>query len=108
MQPGLIDSDYTGPIKIMVRVLNPPIIIPKGSKIAQLIPFYCKVPHSDSSKVQGSEGFGSTGPLVAFMEILSPEKPLRKATISMPQKRVPLSTTTIQAQMMMDTGSDIW
>lgn len=36
--PGLIDADYTGTIQIMVQTLFPPIHIPQGSRIAQLIP----------------------------------------------------------------------
>lgn len=39
VQPGVIDEDYKGPIGIMIRVLCPPVTIPKGSKMAQLVPF---------------------------------------------------------------------
>ncbi|NXO55391.1 POK9 protein, partial [Aramus guarauna] len=35
---GLIDADYTGDIQIMVQTFFPPIHIPAGSKIAQLVP----------------------------------------------------------------------
>uniref|UniRef100_A0A803WDL8 dUTPase-like domain-containing protein n=1 Tax=Ficedula albicollis TaxID=59894 RepID=A0A803WDL8_FICAL len=41
--PGLIDADYTGIIKIIVKVFVPPVTIPEGSKIVQLIPFFPQV-----------------------------------------------------------------
>ncbi|NXU14773.1 POK9 protein, partial [Pardalotus punctatus] len=67
--PGLIDSDFTGEISIVAQTLFPPIHIPKGSKIAQLIP----IPHltAEMQKVGqsiecGNVGFGSTGGLVTL------------------------------------------
>ncbi|XP_074755489.1 deoxyuridine 5'-triphosphate nucleotidohydrolase-like [Athene noctua] len=36
---GIINADYIGVIKIMVQTLTPPVFIPKGSRIAQLVPF---------------------------------------------------------------------
>uniref|UniRef100_A0A8U8B0B3 Uncharacterized protein n=1 Tax=Geospiza parvula TaxID=87175 RepID=A0A8U8B0B3_GEOPR len=33
--PGVIDADYQGVIKIMVRTFFPPVSIPKGSQISQ-------------------------------------------------------------------------
>ncbi|KAF4804386.1 hypothetical protein TURU_008420 [Turdus rufiventris] len=41
--PGLIDADYLGNIGIMVQTLTPPIHIPKGTRLAQLVPFKAKV-----------------------------------------------------------------
>ncbi|KFV08525.1 hypothetical protein N340_00915, partial [Tauraco erythrolophus] len=58
--PGVIDADYTGIIKVMVYTLTPPVFIPKGSKIAQLVPFRACVPSSDDVE-RGEGGFGSTG-----------------------------------------------
>uniref|UniRef100_A0A8C8BP41 dUTPase-like domain-containing protein n=1 Tax=Otus sunia TaxID=257818 RepID=A0A8C8BP41_9STRI len=59
--PGLIDSDYTGQIGIMVRILNPPATLHKGDCIAQLIPFRAHVIKSQDRE-RGDQGFGSTGP----------------------------------------------
>lgn len=58
--PGLIDADFCGNIKIMVYTLHPPISIPKGEKIAQLIPFEAQVPYQGRQE-RGSGSFGSTG-----------------------------------------------
>ncbi|XP_074788806.1 deoxyuridine 5'-triphosphate nucleotidohydrolase-like [Athene noctua] len=44
---GVIDADYTGVIKIMVQTLTPPVFIPKGNRMAQLILF------KDCSKYRG-------------------------------------------------------
>lgn len=66
--PGLIDADYAGTIKIMLKVFVPPVTILKGSKIAQLIPFRPSVPRSQPT-IRGQGAFGSTGkPLVLFSE----------------------------------------
>ncbi|KFP02343.1 hypothetical protein N300_01095, partial [Calypte anna] len=58
--PGVIDADYTGLVKIMVYTITPLVSIPKGSRIAQLVPFLSQVPCKDESD-RGSGGFGSTG-----------------------------------------------
>ncbi|NWR37686.1 POK9 protein, partial [Tachuris rubrigastra] len=107
VQPGVIDSDYCGQIKVMVRVLAPPMFIPKGSIIAQLVPFESRVPNCDPNKTRKDKGFGSTGPLVAFTEILSSEKPVRNVTLAIKDDLTKYSVTRIEASMMLDTGSDI-
>lgn len=35
--PGVIDSDFTGEIKIMVSVEKGIVVIPQGNRIAQLV-----------------------------------------------------------------------
>uniref|UniRef100_A0A8C5X1Z5 dUTPase-like domain-containing protein n=1 Tax=Malurus cyaneus samueli TaxID=2593467 RepID=A0A8C5X1Z5_9PASS len=58
--PGCIDADYTGNIGIMVKCFLPPVTIPFGSRIAQLIPFRSCVPNiGQNTRKDG--GFGSTG-----------------------------------------------
>ena len=42
--PGVIDADFTGQIQAMVWTPSPPVYIPAGSRIAQLIPFKGAVP----------------------------------------------------------------
>ncbi|XP_049681909.1 deoxyuridine 5'-triphosphate nucleotidohydrolase-like [Accipiter gentilis] len=58
--PGLIDADYCGTVKIMIHVLIPPVSIPKGTRIAQLVPFRSCVPNPGEVQ-RGDGGFGSTG-----------------------------------------------
>ncbi|NWV30453.1 POK9 protein, partial [Origma solitaria] len=60
--PGLIDADFTGEIFIVAQTSFPPIHIPKGSRIAQLVPLsqltaaMQKVTHLTE---RGDKGFGS-------------------------------------------------
>ncbi|TRZ07400.1 hypothetical protein HGM15179_019707 [Zosterops borbonicus] len=35
--PGLIDADFTGQVQILAYALQPPVTIPKGSRIAQIV-----------------------------------------------------------------------
>ncbi|XP_049671985.1 uncharacterized protein LOC126045238 isoform X2 [Accipiter gentilis] len=62
--PGLIDADYCGTVKIMIHVLIPPVSIPKGTRIAQLVPFRSCVPKPGEVQ-RGDGGLGSTGKLQA-------------------------------------------
>uniref|UniRef100_A0A8C6YU31 dUTPase-like domain-containing protein n=1 Tax=Nothoprocta perdicaria TaxID=30464 RepID=A0A8C6YU31_NOTPE len=62
--PGVIDADYTGEIMVAVYTLNPPLIIPKGTRIAQLLIFKRQdpeVPLPSAVLDRGGQGFGSTG-----------------------------------------------
>ena len=66
-QPGTIDSDYRGPISIMIwNITNKSVIIEAGSRIAQGV--LCPVIRANFEEVEsledtdrGSGGFGSTG-----------------------------------------------
>ncbi|NXC07662.1 POK9 protein, partial [Orthonyx spaldingii] len=61
---GLIDADYEGKIQIMVQAWSPPLYIPAGSRIAQLVPLPDLVKEvGQSSSPRGEGGFGSTGPI---------------------------------------------
>ncbi|NXL86374.1 POK9 protein, partial [Alectura lathami] len=99
--PGVIDSDYTGVIKIMVYTPSPPVFIPADCKIAQLIPFKSCVPHA-KSKECGDAGFGSTG---------MPQIMLAMDTLkSKPEIIVELQNSqqeNIQLQMLIDTRADV-
>jgi dUTP pyrophosphatase len=65
--PGTIDSDYRGPIQIiMVNLGNNPVVIHRGDRIAQMV--ICPVMRallveSDSlpDTIRGDGGFGHTG-----------------------------------------------
>ncbi|KAL2300453.1 hypothetical protein Nmel_012430, partial [Mimus melanotis] len=62
---GVIDCDYLGQIYAMVSVSDPPVVIQKGTCIAQLISFVSCVPNV-VDRSRGTEGFGSTGPPLVF------------------------------------------
>lgn len=66
-QPGTIDSDYRGPITLIVwNVTNKGVTVEAGTRIAQGV--LCPIVKADFQEVlelnsteRGSEGFGSTG-----------------------------------------------
>ncbi|NXY59018.1 POK9 protein, partial [Callaeas wilsoni] len=59
--PGVIDTDYTGEIMIMIYTLFPPIQMNKGQRIAQLIPLEQTTKDLVPARKQerGADGFGS-------------------------------------------------
>ncbi|KGL75095.1 hypothetical protein N309_09178, partial [Tinamus guttatus] len=99
--PAVIDSDYTGTIEITSYTLFPPLIIPKGSRIAQLVPlenlaaWVC--PLTPSTPVRGDAGFGSKGP-VACLTLHMQKRPTLTVTLIHQGERV----TT---EALLDTGS---
>ncbi|KFW07487.1 hypothetical protein N326_03102, partial [Eurypyga helias] len=99
--PGVIDSDYKGVIKIMLRVFNPPVSIPKGSRIDQLVPFQSCVPHPGELD-RGTGGFGSTGSAqIYFAMDITRSKPEKKVCLLGPDG------TSIQEKFTIDTGADV-
>lgn len=65
-EAGIIDSDYRGPIGVVMYTLNEEYQIKKGDKIAQMIiqPYVRIVPtvvDTLPETVRGQSGFGSTG-----------------------------------------------
>ncbi|KFV00740.1 hypothetical protein N340_00723, partial [Tauraco erythrolophus] len=99
--PGVIDADYTGIIKIMVYTLTPPVFIPKGSKIAQLVPCRSCVPSSDDAE-RGEGGFGSTGPPEVYFALdLKRTKPEMMVTMLGP------NGVKITRKMLIDPGTDV-
>lgn len=99
--PGVIDADYTGPIRIMVKAFFPPLTIMKGTKIAQLVPFRSAVCHS-IDKVRADKGFGSTDdPQVFFTIPVTNTKPTRWVTFQGP------SGFSFTQAALIDTGADV-
>lgn len=96
--PGLVDADYTGEIKIMVKTDFPPMLIPKNSKIAQLIPMTQMVTRQTMS-FRGQAGFGSTGQLALFSVALD-SRPEISVTLIHNNK-----SCTVRA--LLDSGADI-
>ncbi|NWU73659.1 POK9 protein, partial [Pterocles burchelli] len=99
--PGVIDADFTGTTGIMVQTWPPPTHIPKGSKIAQLIPFEAKVPQAHS-EVRGDQGWGSTGmPEIYFALDILKNKPEVQVTLKEPGgEMTPFC-------VLIDTGADV-
>ncbi|NWZ12070.1 POK9 protein, partial [Agelaius phoeniceus] len=102
--PGLIDADFTGEIQIVAYNMRPPLHVPKGSKIAQLVPLQnltsqvCKTPLKEVS-VRGDTSFDSTGEIVCL-------------TLDMhnrPEQQVTMTngSETITFTALLDTGADI-
>ncbi|NXP21344.1 POK9 protein, partial [Scytalopus superciliaris] len=100
--PGCIDADFTGVISIMIQCFLPPVHLPAGSKIAQLIPFKSAVPQV-IDVARGNRGFGSTGPpQVAFCQTITQARPTQQVTITGPND---IKLTNVL--MMLDTGADV-
>jgi len=67
-----------------------------------MIPFIAQVPLTDPN-YRGSDAFGSSGPpLVAFVQSLSTEQPIRKITIKGPN-----SIVLKDQKMLLDSGTDV-
>ncbi|KAJ7414141.1 hypothetical protein BTVI_41596 [Pitangus sulphuratus] len=54
---GVIDADYTGQICTMISTPYPPVTIPKGTRIAQLVPFEVSVGQKLLSSAEPVDGF---------------------------------------------------
>jgi len=99
--PRLIDADYTGTIKIMIKAFFPPIHIMAGTRVAQLIPFKGMVPHTSKS-FRGDKGFGSSDdPKVFFTIPVTNQKPTRTVTFDGPHN---IASTLVT---LLDTGADV-
>ncbi|NXB06940.1 POK9 protein, partial [Cnemophilus loriae] len=99
--PGLIDADYTGEILIMIKTDFPPMIVPRYSKIAQLVPL-TQLVTSDrptSREERGARGFGSTG-TAAMLSLSMGIRPTAVAGF-----RYHGGTITLTA--LLDTGADV-
>ncbi|KAK0682318.1 POK9 protein, partial [Pygoscelis papua] len=98
---GLIDKDYQGEIQIMAQTLFPPLVVTKGSKIAQLIP----LPHLTESMIpvqtapRGKGAFGSTDQ-TAFLTIGLRQRPRRTVLVRH-------AGQTISLTALLDTGADV-
>lgn len=101
---GVVDADYSGIIRIVVKVFSPPMFIPQGSVIAQLVPFLPQVPTTTNS--QRSSGFGSTGPLIAFAQVMTSDRPTRQVTVKLYSDNID-DSEMLEHSMMLDTGSDV-
>ncbi|NXS80278.1 POK9 protein, partial [Erpornis zantholeuca] len=104
MIPGVIDADFTGQIKVMAYALQPPVTIPKGSRIAHIVALEIALPHwthprEKDEKQRGIEGFGSSG-FDGFWTLNMNTRPQRQVILQR-------GGSQIQIRPMMDTGADV-
>lgn len=74
--PGVVDSDYTGTVKIMVQAPQGPVLINTGDCIAQLLllpSLHSLVPAKNC--VRGPKNFGSSGTNFTGLHLLLSERP---------------------------------
>ena len=95
--PGVIDSDYTGEIQIMI---SPPIKtfqIHQGQRIAQLLllPYHTAIGHTATQNERQDKGFGSSDMVFCITEI----------TQKRPMKTILVSGKSIVG--LLDTGADV-
>ncbi|KGL86654.1 hypothetical protein N301_09769, partial [Charadrius vociferus] len=107
--PGVIYADFKGIISIMVWTPTPPVHVPKGAKIGQLVPFKSAVPSAEAH-IRGTVGFGSTGQAEIYLAMyIDKAKPLEQVTLKEPGGHIcainMLYICTIN--MLIDTGADV-
>ncbi|NXT96774.1 POK9 protein, partial [Anhinga rufa] len=99
--PGIIDADYTGEIMILAYTLYPPMIIKKGTRIAQLL-LYEQHPFINTQQAERlDKGFGSTGNHIVSLVQEMKKRPLMTIYLSYLNERV------ILQRVMTDTGADV-
>ena len=76
--PGVIDADYEGEIKIMVKPLKETIQIHKNQRVAQILLLnYLKTPNPVLRQQRGTGGFGSTE-MVAWSQEITQQRPFKE------------------------------
>jgi len=97
--PKFIDVDYEDQIHIMVHTLCPPLFVPKGSKIAQILVIGSSIDHSLAKTSRENRSLGSTDPAVCFTTKMD-HRPDMSVVLS--QKNA-----SVHIYAMLDTGADI-
>ena len=101
--PGVIDSDYTGQLQALLWTPSPPVFIPAGSRIAQLVPFKNMVRNRDPIS-RGAGGFGSTGePNIFWTQLVQRTQPTLTCTL----KNKGSKPEQLVVKGMIDTGADV-
>ncbi|KFV19254.1 hypothetical protein N340_04097, partial [Tauraco erythrolophus] len=100
---GLIDKDFHGEIQIMAQTLFPPLYVPKGSRVAQLIPLpQLAEPLTPLLKQpRGQGGLGSTGQ-AALLTVDLQQRPRQSVTVHYDNQ-----TLSLTAMALLDTGADV-
>ncbi|RMC08065.1 hypothetical protein DUI87_15539 [Hirundo rustica rustica] len=101
---GFIDADFTGQIYAMVSTpTHPPITIPEGTRLTQLVPFKSSVRRAEN-RLWRDGSFGSTGPpQVHWTAVLTKDCPEKVCTLSIPCATL----SEIRLRGLLDTGADI-
>ncbi|NWI74158.1 POK9 protein, partial [Dryoscopus gambensis] len=101
--PGVIDADCTGEIQVVAYPLHPPMVIKKGTRIAQLLLYRKEAGHEDSAQApqRGPQGFGSTGNTVVGLTQQMKTRPLITVMLEWG------AATHRMSQVMTDTGADV-
>ena len=96
MVPGVVDSDYTGEIKVLISLPTKTVQINKGQRITQLLllPYY-QTGETLTSQARGPRGFGSSD--LAFW--------VQEITASRPLKDVLIQGNKMSG--LLDTGADV-
>ena len=82
VHPGVIDSDYTGQVKIMVSSPRAIVAISPRDRIAQLLLLpSCHSQFPAKEEERGDKGFGSTGTSAIFCSLDLDERPLLQLII---------------------------
>lgn len=95
--PGVVDSDYTGEIHIMIYPPTKTIQIYKGQRIAQLLllPYFTAIGHNATQSERQTGAFGSSDMVFWITEI----------TQKRPMKTILVSGKSIMG--LLDTGADV-
>ncbi|KFP98534.1 hypothetical protein N330_13068, partial [Leptosomus discolor] len=99
--PGVIDADFSGNIQIVAYAMQPPVVIPRGSKIAQLVLMdnLAQGMADRQQQVRGDQGFGSTGGL-ALLTLRLNKRPVVNAVMDN-------GLQTITLAVLLDSGADV-
>jgi len=97
--PRVINADYAGRIHVMTHTLCPPLFVPKGSQIAQIVVISNPLNHCSARTFRENQSFDSTSPAVCFTT----------RTDQWPTMSVLLSqkNESVQVYSMLDTGADV-
>ncbi|TRZ08830.1 hypothetical protein HGM15179_018270 [Zosterops borbonicus] len=100
--PGIIDADFTGQVQILAYALQPPVTIPKGSRIAKIVALenilpYRQHPKEPHEKHRMNRSFGSTGHDVILTLDLT-NRPIRTV-------RLQRGSHQFKLKLLLDTGS---
>ncbi|KGL81298.1 hypothetical protein N309_12814, partial [Tinamus guttatus] len=103
VMPGVIDADFAGEVKIVLYTLHPPIVVPVGSRLAQLVPLTNLLQtlplSSQVGNVRGDKGFGSTGP-AACLSLQLRQRPTIKVKLCSRGEQISIP-------LLLDTGADV-
>ncbi|NWZ30267.1 POK9 protein, partial [Asarcornis scutulata] len=100
--PGVIDADHIGEIRVMAYTLNPPLFIPKGTRIAQLVALQNYQPCAGAQvdrAVDRAGGFGSTDHVICFTRSLA-SRPMMNVILSIGSHQITVTD-------MIDSGADV-